>query len=237
MKLLIDKHQDLFTESTIDEQDGDLCIHGIFLQGNIKNRNGRFYPASVLDKAVNEYVSTYVKTKRSLGELNHPDTPAINPERASHLITDLQREGDNWYGCAKILSTPMGTIVKGLINDGVQLAVSSRGVGSMTKTESAYMVDEDYQLRTIDIVTDPSAPEAFVNGIYEGAEWICQNDEWVQVIEEAKKEIKKPTIAEAFAEIRRQDLLLQQEHKQRYQKHDPISDVIANILRGSIHDH
>ncbi len=233
MKLLIEKQEDNLTETTIDETDGELYIHGIFLQSNIKNRNHRFYPAEILETAVNQYVDSYVNTSRAIGELNHPDTPAINPERASHLITDLKREGNNWYGAAKILSTPMGNIVRGLLNDGVQLGVSSRGVGTLSKTKNGLIVEEGYELRTVDIVTDPSAPEAFVNGIYENAEWIFQNDEWVQVIEEAQKGVKSASVTDHLVAILKEDQRRSEGYRRRFQKGSDLSEVITKVLSGA----
>ncbi len=153
-----------------------MYIEGVFLQSELKNRNGRVYPFSVLEKEVNRYNEEYVKTKRALGELGHPDGPTVNLDRVSHRITSLQSEGNNFMGKAQILDTPMGNIAKSLLEEGVQLGVSSRGMGSIDKREDAGYVMDDFLLATAaDIVADPSAPDAFVNGIMEGKEWVWDN--------------------------------------------------------------
>tara|TARA_B100000035_G_scaffold291052_1_gene278623 strand:+ start:935 stop:1579 length:645 start_codon:yes stop_codon:yes gene_type:complete len=153
-----------------------MYIEGVFLQSELKNRNGRVYPFSVLEKEVNRYNEEYVKTKRALGELGHPDGPTVNLDRVSHRITSLQAEGNNFMGKAQILDTPMGNIAKSLLEEGVQLGVSSRGMGSIDKREDAGYVMDDFLLATAaDIVADPSAPDAFVNGIMEGKEWVWDN--------------------------------------------------------------
>jgi hypothetical protein len=159
--------------SVITEGKGkDLYIEGIFMQSDIKNRNGRFYPKDILTKEVNRFVKEEISGKRAIGELNHPATPTINPERASHLITSLVADGKDFRGKAKVLNTPMGEIVKGLLHGGVKLGVSSRGLGSLAKKGNTSYVKEDFRLCTIDIVADPSAPSAFVEGIMENAEWV-----------------------------------------------------------------
>ena len=159
--------------SVITEGKGkDLYIEGIFMQSAVKNKNGRFYPKQILAKEVSRYVKEEVKSKRAIGELNHPATPTINPERASHLVTSLVESGNNFIGKAKILNTPMGEIVKGLLDGGVKLGVSSRGLGSLAKKGNISYVREDFRLCSIDIVADPSAPSAFVEGIMENAEWV-----------------------------------------------------------------
>ena len=153
-----------------------LYIEGVFLQSELKNRNGRMYPFSVLDREVKRYNEEYVKSKRALGELGHPDGPTINLDRVSHRITDLRAEGNNFIGKAQILDTPMGNIAKNLLGEGVQLGVSSRGMGSIQKSEDCNVVADDFMLTTAaDIVADPSAPDAFVNGIMEGKEWVWCN--------------------------------------------------------------
>ena len=153
-----------------------LYIEGVFLQSELKNRNGRMYPFSVLDREVKRYNEEYVKSKRALGELGHPDGPTINLDRVSHRITDLRAEGNNFIGKAQILDTPMGNIAKNLLDEGVQLGVSSRGMGSIQKSEDCNVVADDFMLTTAaDIVADPSAPDAFVNGIMEGKEWVWCN--------------------------------------------------------------
>jgi hypothetical protein len=153
-----------------------LYIEGVFLQGEIKNRNGRMYPMSTLAREVGRYNETFVNKGRALGELGHPDGPTVNLDRVSHKITSLVQEGNNFKGKAQILSTPMGKIASSLLDEGVMLGVSSRGVGSLqTTSEGHKVVGEDFQLATAaDIVADPSAPDAFVNGIMEGREWIWE---------------------------------------------------------------
>ena len=153
----------------------DLFIEGIFLQGNIKNRNGRQYPTEMLNKEVKRYVKEYVNKNRALGELGHPQGPTVNLDRVSHMITELSQDGDNFVGKAKIMDTPFGNIVKNLIKEGTSLGVSSRGMGSVKDVNGIDEVQEDFILATVDIVSDPSAPEAFVNGIMEGKEWVWEN--------------------------------------------------------------
>ena len=151
-------------------------IQGPFLQGDIKNRNGRIYESSILAKEVNRYNENYVNKNRAMGELGHPDGPTVNLDRVSHKITSLKQEGSNFIGRAKILETPMGRIAGALLNDGVTLGVSSRGMGSLVSKNGANYVGEDFMLATAaDIVADPSAPDAFVQGIMEGKEWVWDN--------------------------------------------------------------
>ena len=151
-----------------------LHIEGVFLQGGIKNRNGRMYPVDTLNREVGRYCENFIGKGRALGELGHPDGPTVNLDRVSHKITSLVREGNNFKGKAKLLETPMGKIAKSLLGEGVMLGVSSRGVGSLKEDHSGCkIVGEDFQLATAaDIVADPSAPDAFVNGIMEGKEWV-----------------------------------------------------------------
>ena len=151
-----------------------MYIEGVFLQGDIKNRNGRLYPVSTLAKEVNRYNESFVRKGRALGELGHPDGPTVNLDRVSHKITSLRQEGKNFVGKAQILSTPMGKIASSLIGEGVTLGVSSRGIGSLKMNNEGHnVVGEDFQLATAaDIVADPSAPDAFVSGIMEGKEWV-----------------------------------------------------------------
>ncbi len=153
-----------------------LYIEGVFLQGGIKNRNGRLYPTETLAREVGRYNESFVKKGRALGELGHPDGPTVNLDRVSHKITSLRQEGNNFKGKAQLLSTPMGKIASSLIDEGVTLGVSSRGVGSLREDNTgAKVVGEDFQLATAaDIVADPSAPDAFVNGIMEGKEWVWE---------------------------------------------------------------
>jgi hypothetical protein len=151
-------------------------IEGIFMQSEIKNRNGRVYPKAVMAKEVTRYVKEFVKKDRAFGELGHPDGPTINLDKVSHMITKLEEDGNNFMGRAKILSTPNGQIVRNLINDGAKLGVSSRGLGSLEQRGGAQYVKDDFQLATAaDIVADPSAPEAFVEGIMEGVEWVYES--------------------------------------------------------------
>ena len=148
-------------------------IEGVFLQGAIKNRNGRMYRTETLAREVDKYNESYIKAGRSLGELGHPDGPTINLDRVSHLITSLKQEGNNFVGKARILDTPMGNIAKSLLDEGVKLGVSSRGLGSIKEENGLKIVADDFMLATAaDIVADPSAPDAFVNGIMEGREWV-----------------------------------------------------------------
>ena len=153
-----------------------LCIEGVFLQGGIKNRNGRMYPVDILEREVNRYNKTFVKEGRALGELGHPEGPTVNLDRVSHKITSLVREGNNFRGKATLLSTPMGKIASSLLDEGVKLGVSSRGVGSLKENrDGCKVVGEDFMLATAaDIVADPSAPDAFVSGIMEGKEWVWE---------------------------------------------------------------
>ena len=153
-----------------------MYIEGVFLQGEIKNRNGRMYPMQTLAKEVHRYNESFVKKGRALGELGHPEGPTVNLDRVSHKITSLVREGNNFRGKATLLSTPMGKIASSLLDEGVKLGVSSRGIGSLKESNNGCkMVGEDFQLATAaDIVADPSAPDAFVNGIMEGKEWVWE---------------------------------------------------------------
>ena len=176
MKLITETIENVEVITEGKGADKKLYIEGVFLQSEIKNRNGRMYPFSVLEKEVNRYNEEYVKTSRALGELGHPDGPTVNLDRVSHRITSLTAEGTNFIGRAQIMNTPMGNIAKALLEDGVQLGVSSRGMGSIDKREDVGVVMDDFMLATAaDIVADPSAPDAFVNGIMEGKEWAWDN--------------------------------------------------------------
>ena len=171
-------------------------IEGVFAQAEQKNRNGRIYPKAIMEKAVGKYVTEQVSKKRAVGELNHPEGPTVNLDKVSHLITDLKLEGTDVVGKAQILDTPMGKIVKGLLEGGVQLGVSTRGMGSLESRNGVMYVKEDFILNTVDIVQDPSAPEAFVNGIMEGVDWVWNNGVLQpQVIEDIETEIKQAPIA------------------------------------------
>lgn len=196
MKLITEITETVEYISEAKEAGGkDYFIRGPFMQANIKNRNGRVYPAEVLDKEVNRYVTENVHKNRAYGELGHPTSPTINLDRVSHMIKELTRDGDNFIGKAKIMTeTPMGQIVKNLMDEGASLGVSSRGMGSLKNKNGAAEVQNDFYLATAaDIVADPSAPDAFVEGIMEGKEWIWDNgiireatiNDYKEVIEEA----------------------------------------------------
>ena len=178
MKLITEEIDQV--EVIVEERNGkkNLFIEGIFLQGEIQNRNGRMYPMQTLSREVGRYNENFVTKGRALGELGHPDGTTVNLDRVSHKITSLRQEGNNFIGKAQILSTPMGNIAKSLLGEGVKLGVSSRGVGSLNKTNEGYsIVGEDFTLATAaDIVSDPSAPDAFVDGIMEGKEWVWDGD-------------------------------------------------------------
>ena len=177
MKLIAEQLQDVeFIKEEKDNGKKDYKVKGIFMQADIKNRNGRVYPMEVLNKEVRRYNKEYINEKRAFGELGHPDGPTVNLERASHMITKLYPDGKNFIGEAKIMSTPMGEIVKTLMDEGAKLGVSSRGMGSLDQKNGANYVRDDFYLATAaDIVADPSAPNAFVEGIMEGKEWIWNN--------------------------------------------------------------
>jgi len=175
----------LFTEHTEDniqtltEDAGggkkNYYIRGIFMQSEQVNKNGRIYPAAIMEREVEKYNKDYIKTNRSLGEMGHPQGPSLNLDRISHLIKEMKMDGNTVYGKAKILDTPYGNIVKNLIDEGVRLGVSSRGMGSLKQVNGVNEVQDDFNLATVDIVADPSAPNAFVNGIMEGKEWVWNN--------------------------------------------------------------
>ena len=181
MKLLTEVNENIVVESvaTATAKDGlkEYYIQGVFLQANIQNRNGRIYPIDILEKEVARYNQAYVSQHRALGELGHPDGPTIGLDRVSHLITDLYREGNNFIGKAKILDTPNGRITKNLIDEGVKLGVSSRGMGTLKENgNGTQVVQDDFFLATAaDLVADPSAPAAFVQGLREGKEWVWNN--------------------------------------------------------------
>ena len=173
MRLITEVVEDIIVES----KGNNLFIEGVFLQSNIQNRNGRVYPPEVLAKEVKRYTEKYVNQNRAFGELGHPEGPSINLERVSHMIKELRQDGDNFVGKAKIMTeTPYGAIVKNLIKEGAKLGVSSRGMGSVKQEGKTNVVQSDFYLATAaDIVADPSAPDAFVNGIMEGKEWVWDN--------------------------------------------------------------
>ena len=191
---LITEHVDDVQFITEAKADGSkkYVIEGIFMQANKPNRNGRMYPREILESAVNKYVTEQVSKGRAVGELNHPEGPTINLDKVSHKITELSWDGNNVVGKATILDTPMGKIVKGLLDGEVQVGVSSRGMGSLANKGGVNVVNNDFMLNAVDIVQDPSAPEAFVNGVMEGVEWIFENGIFKQQeIEQFETEIKK----------------------------------------------
>ena len=206
MKLISEEIQN--AEYLVEETNGkkNYKIKGVFLQSDIKNRNGRIYENDILSKEVDRYSKEFIDKKRAFGELGHPDGPVVNLERVSHMITSLKPEGKNFIGEAKIMDTPYGKIVKGLIDEGAQLGVSSRGMGSLVTKNGANYVGKDFYLATAaDIVADPSAPDAFVEGIMENKEWVWDNGVIkAQDIEEYKdhiKEAKRLKLAEAKANV------------------------------------
>ena len=180
-------------------------IEGVFLQGEIKNRNGRIYPMDVMKKEVERYTKENIEKNRAYGELGHPDSPTINLDRVSHMIKELKLDGNNYVGKAKIMDTPYGKIVKSLIDEGANLGVSSRGMGSLrAKSDGTQLVQDDFMLATAgDIVADPSAPDAFVRGVMEGKEWVFVDGKFVEKdIEQVRKEIagtNRIALAEAQA--------------------------------------
>ena len=178
MKLISENFSDELEYITEEREDGkkNYKLKGIFLQSEIKNRNGRVYPMEVLEKEVERYNKEFIEQNRAYGELGHPDGPTVNLDKVSHMVTSLEPDGKNFIGEAKVMSTPMGEIVKNIMDDGGKLAVSSRGMGSLTKKNGANYVNDDFYLATAaDIVADPSAPNAFVQGIMEGKEWVWNN--------------------------------------------------------------
>lgn len=191
MKLITEVFQELkYLEEKVESGGKSLYIEGIFMQADKQNKNGRLYPKSVMEKELGRY-QELIKEKRSLGELGHPPNPTINLNNVSHLITDLRMEGSDVYGKAKILGTPMGKIAENFIKEGVRLGVSSRGLGSLKEKNGVNEVQDDFHLATVDIVADPSAPDAFVQGIMENAEWVLDNGVWKTIqIEKAQKIIK-----------------------------------------------
>ena len=182
MKLISEHIEDVeYITEEKDNGEKTYKIKGVFMQSEVKNRNGRVYPFPVLEKEVNRYNKQYVNENRAFGELGHPDGPTVNLERASHMITSLKPEGKNFIGEAKILKTPMGRIVENLMDAGGKLGVSSRGMGSLEQKNGANYVKKDFYLATAaDIVADPSAPNAFVQGIMEGKEWVWDNGALVE---------------------------------------------------------
>jgi len=205
MKLITETIEDIevLTEAKQNGSGKDYKIRGIFLQGDIKNRNGRVYPVDVLSKEVGRYNKEFVEKKRAFGELGHPDGPTVNLERVSHMITSLKSEGRNFIGEAKIMDTPYGKIVKNLIDEGAQLGVSSRGMGSMKQVNGKNVINNDFYLATAaDIVADPSAPDAFVEGIMEGKEWVWDNGVLKSMEIEKYKQVIESTQRRELAEVK-----------------------------------
>mgnify|MGYP001549239230 CR=1 FL=1 len=210
MKLIPEEISD--AQYIVEENNGskNYKIRGVFLQTEIKNRNGRVYPKDILENEVNRYNREFINKKRAFGELGHPDGPTVNLERVSHMITKLYPDGNNFIGEAKIMNTPYGKIVKGLIDEGAQLGVSSRGMGSLVQRGGANYVGKDFYLATAaDIVADPSAPDAFVEGIMESREWVWENgvlvekdiNEWKRSIESAKRQALAEAKSKVFADF------------------------------------
>lgn len=185
------------TKFIVEEKNGvkTYCIEGVFMQAEKQNKNGRVYPLAILSKEVDRYNKNYVQMNRAFGELGHPDSPSINLDRVSHMITNLYPDGNNFIGKAKILDTPNGKIVKSLLDGGAQLGVSTRGVGSLKPHNGYQLVQDDFHLATAaDIVADPSAPDAFVRGIMESKDWILDGTGWKEIdYDRAKKQLQEAT--------------------------------------------
>ena len=200
MKLIaeyIDNELEVLTEEKNGKK--SYAIEGIFMQAESKNRNGRIYPRPVMEKAVDRYNQEQVVPGRAVGELNHPEGPTVNLDKVSHKIESLNWQGNDVVGKATILATPMGEVVKGLLDGGVKLGVSTRGMGSLMRTNDAMVVKDDFLLNAVDIVQDPSAPSAFVNGIMEGVEWVWNNGIIeARTIEKMETEIKKAPRADLY---------------------------------------
>ena len=194
MKLIAEYTENNLEVLTEQNDNGEktYAIEGIFMQAETKNRNGRIYPREVMNKAVGKYINDQVSKGRAVGELNHPEGPTVNLDKVSHKIDSLDWKGNDVVGKATILETPMGQIVKGLLDGGVNLGVSTRGMGSLKNGNNAMVVQPDFMLNAVDIVQDPSAPSAFVNGVMEGVEWVWNNGIIeAQTIEQMETEIKK----------------------------------------------
>ena len=207
---LISEHLDTIEFITEDDGDGkkNYKIRGVFMEADIKNRNNRMYPMNVLEKEVKRYNKEYVQQKRAFGELGHPDGPTVNLERVSHMITKLYPDGKQFVGEAKVMDTPYGKIVKNLIDEGAKLGVSSRGMGSLEPQRDMHVVKDDFYLATAaDIVADPSAPNAFVEGIMEGKEWIWDNGI-----------VKEVDIAQYRAELRKESKRLDEKKAEVFKK-------------------
>lgn len=196
MKLITETTQEIhvIVEAAKQGKPASYFIEGVFLMGDIKNRNGRIYPFPILEKEVARYTENFVDQNRAFGELGHPENPTVNMERVSHMIKSLKKEGRNYIGKAKIMETPYGKIVKSLLDEGAKLGVSSRGLGTLTERNGANVVNDDFKLATAaDIVADPSAPEAFVRGILESKQWVIESG----MVTEQKIDLYKKLILEA----------------------------------------
>lgn len=205
----------VIVEAKVEGHKPEYYIEGIFMQGDLKNQNGRVYPTQILAREAERYTKDFINRKRAFGELGHPDSPTINLDRASHMITDLTQEGTDFIGKAKVLiHTPMGNIVKALIDEGAELGVSSRGLGSLTETSDGSTVGDDFYFATVDVVADPSAPDAFVRGIMEGKSWVwesgtlkeCQLAQIAEKIDAAHaptvpSAVRTQTLVEGFAQF------------------------------------
>lgn len=220
MKLITETNNELeILQESLDEgKKKNYTIRGIFLQGSVKNKNGRMYPQELLDERVQRYIDSHVVKNRALGELGHPPGPTMNLDKVSHRITKLYKDNNNWIGEAKIMDTPMGKIVKNLIDEGVQIGVSSRGLGTVKRHPEGYnVVNDDFHLVTAaDIVADPSAPDAFVEGIMEGKEWVMIGDSFKEVnslsmekiLEETQNDIEDIVQATLYLKEARQEALI-----------------------------
>jgi hypothetical protein len=201
MKLIAEYNEDHLEVLTEAKADGGkkYSIEGVFMQAETKNRNGRIYPKPIMENAVNKYVTEQVSKGRAVGELNHPEGPTVNLDKVSHKIESLTWSGNDVVGKATILETPMGQIVRGLLDGGINLGVSTRGMGSLERGNNAMIVKDDFLLNAVDIVQDPSAPSAFVNGVMEGVEWVWNNGIIeAQAIERMETEIKKAPRANLY---------------------------------------
>lgn len=200
MRLIKEFNEEIryLTEESKDPKKPNVFIEGVFLQSDLKNKNGRIYPKEIMQREVNRYVEENVNTKRAYGELGHPEGPTVNLDRVSHMIVSLKEDGSNYIGKAKVMDTPMGRIVKELISEGAQLGVSSRGLGTLKERGGINEVQDDFMLATAaDIVADPSAPDAFVQGIMEGKEWVFVNGRWTeQDIEQSQSIINRASSEE-----------------------------------------
>lgn len=200
MKLITEHTDDIQIITEEKEGKKSYFIEGVFMQSDIKNRNGRVYPNSVLVKEATRYNKEFVESNRAMGELGHPEGPQLNLDRVSHIIKEMKIDGKNIWGKAKVMDTPYGKIVKNMIDEGVKFGVSSRGVGSLKTTkEGINEVQGDFNLAAVDIVADPSAPDAFVEGVMEGKEWVLENGNWKQIerIRETIKRTPKRNLDEA----------------------------------------